>query len=183
MSDSVGQGLGGAARLMLGDPGGAGLLDDTPAAMRFSLIGLALMLAIDAGVWVAMEGRGDSIIGEVIVSLVSYAAMMGVVVLFARDADTRLRLPLFLVAQNWAMAVLSAVTLPIALMLVRLAVSPDTVAIAMMLWLAILVIAFTAWMRVVRITLDQPPGRAAIITASSFVAQYVALGLMAPASS
>ena len=184
-ADPVGQGLGAAARLMLGERSGLALLDASPAAVRLSFLGLALMIAIDASAaglqWDSLSepagGKAGFVIGQSLVSLGAYAAAMGVVVLFCRDEATKALLPAFLVAQNWAMAVFSAATLPLVWFILQ---PGGTSALPALLYMLLLVMAFVAWLRVVRIVLDQPAGRAAVITATSFVALFFAQGVLVP---
>lgn len=181
--DPIGEGLGAAARLMLGDRSGLRLLDASPDAVRLSFLGLALMVAIDASAaaaqWDAMaeptRAKGAFMLGSALVSLGAYAAAMAVVVMFCRDEATRPLLPAFVAAQNWAMAVFSAASLPLVWFILGVGGG-----LGALLYLALLVAAFVAWLRVVRITLDQPAGRAAIITASAFVALFFAQGLLVP---
>ena len=183
--DPIGEGLGAAARLMLGDRAGLRLLDASSDGLRLSLVGLALMVAIDASAaalqWDLLEeparSKAGFVVGQSLISLGAYAAALGVVVLFARDAGTRALLPAFVAAQNWAMAVFSAATLPLVWFI--LSAGPQS-ALPLLLYLVLLGMAFAAWSRVVRIVLDQPGGRAVVITASSFLALFVAQGFLAP---
>ena len=183
--DPVGEGLSGAARLMLGDRGGLRHLDASPDALRLSFLGLALMVAIDASAaalqWEALpeptRTKAGFVAGQLLVSLASYGAALGAVALFVRDEATRPLWPLFVTAQNWAMAVFSAATLPLVWFILR---SGPTDGFGALLYLVLLGMAFVAWLRVVRIALDQPAGRAAIITVTSFVALFLAQVVLVP---
>lgn len=182
-TDPIGDGLGAAARLMLADRAGLRQLDASPDAVRLSFLGLALMVAIDASA-AALQWDGLAepartklahVVGSSLLTLATYAAMLAVVVLFCRDAGTRPLLPAFVAAQNWATAVFSAATLPLVWFILGAGGG-----LAVLLYLALVAMAFVAWLRVVRIVLDQPAGRAAIITAASFVAWAFVPGILAP---
>ena len=184
-ADPIGDGLAAAARLMLGDRAGLRGLDASPDGVRLSLVGLALMIAIDASAaglqWELIEepnrSKSGFVLGQSLLSLVAYGAALGAATLFARDGGTRTLLPLFVAAQNWAMAVFSAATLPLVWFILQ---SGGAGGLSLLLYLVLLGMAVVAWYRVTRTTLDQPAGRAGVITATSFVALFFAQGLFAP---
>ena len=116
-SDPVGEGLARAARVMRGDAAAARNVDATPAAVRLSFLGVALALAMDAGIMslgvaqAANVGRGAGFVALVLLGFANYAAAVATMLVLTRAPAQRRRFPAWLLVQNWGEAVLAAVLL------------------------------------------------------------------------
>ena len=112
MSDRIAQGLSASARVMLGESGAARDIDGSGEAVRFSFLGLALAVFMDAAIVSAGspgDGRTEVFLWLLVLDVASYAAAVAVILVLTREPEHRKRFPSFLAAQNWGEAVLAAV--------------------------------------------------------------------------
>ena len=117
MSDRTAEGLGHAARVMLGDRAAPAGIDGSREGVRRSFLGVAMGLVIGAGLMAAGARIGGDVspfqafVRSIALGVASYAAAVAVVIVLVRDPAQRARIPLWLAARNWGEAVLASVLL------------------------------------------------------------------------
>ncbi|MEL6948080.1 MAG: hypothetical protein AAFO73_10650 [Pseudomonadota bacterium] len=168
----ISENLIGAVDVMLGRDRGMQRMDLTPDGFWKSFWGLLLALLLDAfafGLFYplfaermdeAAPSRFVFIFGSLIASFIGYAAAMLALFLLCRSPDEARGFPTSLAVHNWSRPVLSAVVLPLYILIIAIGEPGQPTALDTMLGLAIMAALVVAGVRILRISLLLTPGKA-----------------------
>lgn len=166
--------LTGAVQIMLGREDGLNRIDRSPDAFWWSFAALLLAAMIDIALLSALfktlfEGatdppsKGAHIAVKMLAALAAYTASMTVLYFLCSQPAERARYPLALAVHNWAAPVVSVFAAPfIAVATFAAAGGGEPSLLVTALPLLLLGCLIVAGYRLIRISLDIPPGRAAV---------------------